>query len=184
MPAWGLPGGGPLTSQEIDNLIAWLWRERLSDEEVQEQAVAAKQQEMKRNPEKSEGQVLFELHCARCHTPRWPARGPAQLPNNGGEVDVLPGPPGSGRYGPALNDVSLKRLFPDIEDQVAFITSGANDNVAYGEFARLGNYGMPGFGRVLSQQEIRAIAEYERSLNAAEQSTVQFAELHTTKDDQ
>ena len=184
MPAWGLPGGGPLTSQEIDNLIAWLWRERLSDEEVQEQAAAAKQQEMKRNPEKSEGQVLFELHCARCHTPRWPARGPAQLPNNGGEVEVLPGPPGSGRYGPALNDVSLKRLFPDIEDQIAFITSGAADNVAYGEFARLGNYGMPGFGRVLSQQEIRAISEYERSLDAAELSTVQFAELHTTKDNQ
>jgi len=184
MPAWGLPGGGPLTPQEVDNLIAWLWRERMSDDDASQQALQAKEIEMAAHPEKSEGQVLFELHCARCHTPRWPARGPAQLPNNGGQVEVIPGPPGSGRYGPALNAVSLERLFPDIEDQMSFITSGAADNVAYGEFARLGNYGMPGFGRILTQEEIRAISEYERSLDSAEQSTVQFAELHTSKDDQ
>ncbi|MDP6900436.1 MAG: cytochrome c [Acidimicrobiales bacterium] len=184
MPAWGLPGGGPLTPQEVDNLIAWLWRERMSDDDASQQALRAKETEMAAHPGKSEGQVLFELHCARCHTPRWPARGPAQLPNNGGEVEVIPGPPGSGRYGPALNAVSLERLFPDIEDQMSFITSGAADNVAYGEFARLGNYGMPGFGRILTQEEIRAISEYERSLDLAEQSTVQFAELHTSKDDQ
>ena len=97
---------------------------------------------------------------------------------------MIPGPAGSGRYGPALNAVSLLRLFPDIEDQVALLTSGAADNVAYGEFARLGNYGMPGFGRVLTQEEIRAISEYERSLDQTEQSTVQFAELHTSKDAQ
>ena len=70
MPAWGLPGGGPLTSQEVDNIIAWLWRERISDEEAQERALSAKEKEMASHPEKSEGQVLFELHCARCHTPR------------------------------------------------------------------------------------------------------------------
>ena len=182
MPAWGLPGGGPLTPQQVDNLIAWLWRERLSDEEAREDALVAKQSEMAAHPEKTEGQILFEIHCARCHTPRWPARGAAQLPNNGGEVQIVPGPAGSGRYGPALNTVSLERLFPDIEDQISFVATGAADNVAYGEFARLGNYGMPGFGRVLSDDEIRAIAEYERSLDPAEQTTVQFTELHTTED--
>ena len=182
MPAWGLPGGGPLTPQQVDNLIAWLWRERLSDEEAREDALVAKQSEMAAHPEKTEGQILFEIHCARCHTPRWPARGPAQLPNNGGEVQIVPGPAGSGRYGPALNTVSLERLFPDIEDQISFVATGAADNVAYGEFARLGNYGMPGFGRVLSDDEIRAIVEYERSLDPAEQTTVQFTELHTTED--
>jgi len=182
MPAWGLPGGGPLTPQQVDNLIAWLWRERLSDEEAREDALVAKQSEMAAHPEKTEGQILFEIHCARCHTPRWPARGAAQLPNNGGEVQIVPGPAGSGRYGPALNTVSLERLFPDIEDQISFIATGAADNVAYGEFARLGNYGMPGFGRVLSDDEIRAIVEYERSLDPAEQTTVQFTELHTKED--
>ena len=182
MPAWGLPGGGPLTPQQVDNLIAWLWRERLSDEEAREDALVAKQSEMAAHPEKTEGQILFEIHCARCHTPRWPARGAAQLPNNGGEVQIVPGPAGSGRYGPARHTVSRERLFPDIEDQISFVATGAADNVAYGEFARLGNYGMPGFGRVLSDDEIRAIAEYERSLDPAEQTTVQFTELHTTED--
>jgi mono/diheme cytochrome c family protein len=42
---------------------------------------------------------------------------------------------------------------------------------------------MPGFGRVLSEEEIRAISQYERSLDPAEQSTVQFTELHKTEDD-
>ena len=43
---------------------------------------------------------------------------------------------------------------------------------------------MPGFGRILTQDELRAISEYERGLDPAEQSTVQFVELHTSKDEQ
>ncbi len=183
MPAWGLEGGGPLNDQQIDDLVAWLWHEQISDEEAMERAASRKALERAANPDKSEGQVLFELNCARCHTPRWPGRGPAQLPNNGGSVEVLPGPPGAGRYGPPLNRVSLERLFPDIEDHVAFITSGAADNVAFGEFARLGNYGMPGFGRVLSEDEIRAIAEYERGLDPESQTAVEFERLHEAGDD-
>ncbi len=179
MPAWGLDGGGPLNMQEITDLTAWLWRERITDTEAQERAIDRKAAALAAAPEKSEGQVLFELHCARCHTPRWPALGPANLPNNGGTIEVLPGPAGAGRYGPALNGVSLERLFPEIEDHVTFITNGAQDNVAYGEFARLGNYGMPGFGRVLTQEEITAIAEYERSLDPDEQAALNFERLHT-----
>jgi mono/diheme cytochrome c family protein len=173
-----LPGGGPLTSQEVDHIIAWLWRERLPVEEVAATARAEKEAQMAANPSKSEGQVLFEIHCARCHTPRWPGRGPATLPNGGGTVELIPGPAGSGRYGPALNKTSLERLFPDIEDQISFIALGAADDVPYGEFARLGNYGMPGFGKILTEDEIRAISMYERSLDPVEQSTVEFAELY------
>ncbi len=179
MPAWGLEGGGPLNMQEVTDLVAWLWRERITDEQAKERAASRKTAAMTAEPEKSEGQILFELNCARCHTPRWPAVGPANLPNNGGTIDVLPGPAGAGRYGPALNNVSLERLFPDIEAHVTFISNGAEDNVAYGEFARLGNYGMPGFGRVLTQEEITAIAEYERSLDSTEQASLDFERLHT-----
>ncbi len=179
MPSWGLEGGGPLNMQEVSDLVAWLWRERITDTEAQERAATRKATALVAEPEKSEGQVLFELNCARCHTPRWPAAGAASLPNNGGTIDVLPGPSGAGRYGPALNGVSLERLFPDVEDHITFISNGAEDNVAYGEYARLGNYGMPGFGRVLTQNEITAIAEYERSLDPAEQTALDFERLHT-----
>jgi len=180
MPAWGLDGGGPLNDQAIDDLVAWLWRERLTDEEATARALTAKEIAMAADPSKSEGQVLFELHCARCHTPRWPGRGDAELPNSGGLIEVLPGPPGSGRYGPALNSLSLHRLFADPEDQVSFIANGADDNVPYGDQnTRLGNYGMPGFGKILTEDEIWAIVDYERSLDPSEQSTVEFAELFT-----
>ncbi|WP_419842568.1 c-type cytochrome [Candidatus Poriferisodalis sp.] len=182
MPAWGLEGGGPLNDQQIDDLVAWLWRERISDEEAQERAAARKAAETAANPDHSEGEVLFDLHCARCHTPRWPGRGPAQLPNNGGTVEVLPGPSGAGRYGPPLNSVSLERLFPDIDDHITFIANGAADNVPFGEFARLGNYGMPGFKKVLTEEEIRAIAEYERSLDSQSQAAVGFDLLHDAED--
>jgi len=205
MPAWGVKGGGAMNDQQVESLVAYLWSEqdflnadRLSDEQLIEardlelspEAYAAKilpfrradelkEAEMARvgNESKSEGQVLFELHCARCHTPQWPASRTAQLPNNGGTVQVLPGPAGAGRYGPALNSVSLARLFPDIDDHITFVATGAADNVAYGERARVGNYGMPGFGRVLTEDEIRAVAEYERSLDPAEQEAVGFDDL-------
>lgn len=178
MPAWGLDGGGPLNDQAIDDLVAWLWRERLTDEEATSRAAAAKEAAMAADPDKSEGEVLFELHCARCHTPLWPGRGPAELPNGGGEVEILPGPPGAGRYGPALNSLGLSQLFRDPQDQVAFIANGASDNVPYGDQnTRLGNYGMPGFASILTEDEIRAIVDYERSLDPAEQEATEFALL-------
>ena len=188
MPAWGLEGGGPLNDQEIDDLVAWLWNSQITEEEARERARTRFDAELTaqraNDPEVSEGKVLFDLHCARCHTPRWPGRGPAQLPNNGGTVDVEPGPDGAGRYGPALNKVSLERLFPDIEDHIKFVHDGAADNVPFGEFARLGNYGMPGFGEVLEDDEIRKIAEYERSLNPEDQVLPEFSELHQPGDDE
>jgi len=232
MPAWGLEGGGPYNDQQIDDLVAWLWANRIgadqdaaeaADDEItreifgqmlegddeavdivvdaavdaldaldpiNEEAHAratARFEAAKASDEyagASDGKILFDLHCARCHTPRWPGRGSAQLPNNGGTVEVLPGPDGAGRYGPALNSVSLERLFPDIEDHISFVSEGAADNVAFGEFARLGNYGMPGFKRVLTPDDIRKIVEYERGLDPQSPTAVGFDLLHEAGDDQ
>ena len=196
MPAWGLDGGGPYNDQQIDDLVAWLWDARIGkDDEVEEGVVinaeanaraTARFEAAKASDEyagASDGKILFDLHCARCHTPRWPGRGPAKLPNNGGTVMVEPGPDGAGRYGPALNSVSLERLFPDIEAHISFVSEGAADNVAFGEFARLGNYGMPGFKKVLIPDEIRKIVEYERGLDPESQTAVGF-ELHEPGDDE
>ncbi len=199
MPAWGLEGGGPYNDQQIDDLVAWLWDARIGKE-----AEANAEEGVVINPdanaratarfeaarasdvyaEASDGKILFDLHCARCHTPRWPGRGSAQLPNNGGTVEVLPGPDGAGRYGPALNSVSLERLFPDAEDHISFVSEGAADNVAFGEFARLGNYGMPGFKKVLTPDDIRKIVEYERGLDPQSQTAVGFDLLHEAGDDE
>ncbi|MCB1272449.1 MAG: cytochrome c [Microthrixaceae bacterium] len=37
MAAWGAPGGGPLTTQQIDELIAYMWTFQLSQQEVREE---------------------------------------------------------------------------------------------------------------------------------------------------
>lgn len=57
---------------------------------------------------------------------------------------------GSGAIGPKLADGRVVRRFPDIDDQIALITAGSN--------------AMPPFDDSLSDDEIRAIAEYARSL--------------------
>ncbi|WP_419944229.1 c-type cytochrome [Candidatus Poriferisodalis sp.] len=199
MPAHGLEGGGQLNDQQIDDLLAWLWDARIGkedeasdgdDDPLNEAANArakARFDVAKASEEysgASDGKILFDLHCARCHTPRWPGRGPAQLPNNGGTIMVEPGPDGAGRYGPPLNQVSLERLFPDIEDHISFVSEGAADDVPYGERARLGNYGMPGFKKVLSEEDIRKIVEFERGLKAEDQMLPTFEELHEPEDDE
>jgi len=169
MPAWGEEAGGNFTGQQVQELVDFLWSERITDEEAQERATEEFDEATAapENEGKSDGQILFELHCARCHTPNWVNRG-AHPQDNGTVVVIPPGPPGAGRYGPALNRTTLLRLFPTAEEQAAFIAEGASDNVPYGDpasgIARQGDYGMPGFGRVLSENEIMAIVEYERSL--------------------
>ncbi len=40
MPAWGIPGGGPLTEQQVDELIAYLVRIQLSPDEMADQVRA------------------------------------------------------------------------------------------------------------------------------------------------
>jgi len=169
MPAWGVEGGGPLNEQEVQELLDYIWSEQITDEEAQTDATEAFD-EAKADPDnaaKSDGQILFELNCARCHTPNWPFQGP-QPQDNGTIVVVPPGPPGAGRRGFPLNETTLRRLFPDPASQVEFVTSGSQQSVPYGDpssgVARQGTGDMPGFGRVLSPEEITAIVEYERSL--------------------
>lgn len=60
---------------------------------------------------------------------------------------------GSGAIGPQVNDGRVVRRYPDIDDQIAVITDGVPNTPA-----------MPPFDDVLSDAEIRAVAEYERSL--------------------
>lgn len=164
MPAWGLPGGGPGNEQQIQDLIDYLWDNQIDQTEVvtlwkDRFDVARADAE---NAEKSDGQILYELHCARCHTPQWSSLGDHEQPT-GVTVTVEPGQAGAGGYGRPLSEASLTEQFPDPQAQADFIARGADQDVAYGERG-LGNYGMPGFGNVLTDEEIMAIVEYERGL--------------------
>ena len=143
MPPWGVDGGGPMNDQQIDDLVAYLDSIQLTPEEVREQ-----------NLEQygTDGKKLFDGMCARCHTEGWSI----------GEAGVE----GGGAYGPNLREGVTVRQFPDPTLHEEFISEGAEYAKPYGLRGVGGDEGggMPGFGRMLTKEQIEAIVEYERSL--------------------
>lgn len=94
---------------------------------------------------------LFNAYCARCHTAGYQAG-----------VAYEQGA-GSGAWGPALTDGRSVVQFPDVEEQVTFIIKGTNLAEDYG-INGIGRGWMPGFGQVLTEEDIRLIVAYERSM--------------------
>lgn len=107
-----------------------------------------------------EGEVLFRLNCARCHT-----RGASYYdPNN---LALPPPPPqGSGAFGPNLTGGSTLVQFPGgagVQEQFDWVALGAPANEGYG-IRGISSGRMPYFVNMLSEKQIRAIVAYERSL--------------------
>lgn len=112
--------------------------------------------------ELSDGAVLFRLNCARCHTKGWsyhltePAR-----------TDLPPlAPQGSGAYGPNLTSASELLQFPGeagVQEHFDWVAEGVPANDPYGARG-ISSGRMPHFARVLTEDQIRAIVEYERGL--------------------
>jgi mono/diheme cytochrome c family protein len=73
------------------------------------------------------GAALFSANCARCH-----------------------GADGGGGLGPKLSGGKVVEAFPNVEDQIMFVTRGRD--------------GMPAFGDTLSPAQIRQVVEYTRTL--------------------
>ena len=143
MPAWGVIGGGPMNDQQIDDLVAYIESIQLEPEDVRKSSLAEFG---------TDGKKLFDGMCARCHTEGWSI----------GE----PGVPAGGAYGPSLRDGATLRQFPDPKLHIEFITEGAEYAEPYGLRGLGGDEGggMPGFGKMLTTEQIEAIVEYERSL--------------------
>jgi mono/diheme cytochrome c family protein len=123
-----------------------------------DQAIAWRDQ----NDALPDGGILFRLNCARCHTKGWsyhvtePAR--TDLPTLA--------PDGSGAFGPPLIGNSVELQFPGkagVQEQFNWVAIGVPANNLYG--ARGISTGrMPHFGLVLTDEQIKAIIRYERSL--------------------
>jgi mono/diheme cytochrome c family protein len=143
MPAWGVAGGGALGEQQINDLIAFLESIQISPEKAR-----AKAEDL------SGGEELFNAYCARCHTLGWSYRDDYEEPN---------AQPGGGAFGPSLRDGRTVEQFPDEEEHLAFITEGSDFGKNFGRRG-IGSGRMPGFGQLLTEEQIQAIVEYERSL--------------------
>jgi mono/diheme cytochrome c family protein len=183
MSPWGLAGGGPLNAQQIETLIAKLEslqipRENCGADEpneltcasgnlpatvqadIEESATAAAQALVDAGKyatvDDAMGEALFSLDlaggafsCARCHTKGWSYGSP--------------GVTGGGAFGWNLTAGSTVRQFPDQADMVAFIEAGSEYGKRYGVQAQ-GSGRMPGFGAMLTEEQITAIVEFVRSL--------------------
>lgn len=108
----------------------------------------------------SDGALLFQLNCARCHTKGWSYYDP-QDPSKA----PLPGPMGGGAYGPNLRDGDVVRQFPPptgVELQYQWIAVGVPQYQQYG-VRGISSGRMPHFSDVLTKDQIDKIVDYERN---------------------
>ena len=175
MSPWGLEGGGPMNDQQIDTLLAYLQSIQIPREgcaegeddpricpsghlpaDVQADIDAAARESVADGTYASYGEALFNLElasgaysCARCHTTGW----------SWGQ----PGVPGQGAFGWNLTGGSVDAHFPNEQDMVDFIKAGSVLGAKYGIQGQ-GSGRMPGFGAMLTDEQIQAVVEYVRSL--------------------
>lgn len=158
MAAWGADGGGPLTDQQLDNIIDYLYSIQLPASE----AAAALEKQITDQcapgetepsgdapctapgaPYKTLGETLFNMgsldgfaggaySCGRCHTKGW----------SYGDPQVS----GGGAMGPNLTGGSVLRQFDTAAEQIDFIMEGAETGATYGNSGLSGAGMMPGFG--------------------------------------
>jgi len=175
MSPWGVAGGGPMNDQQIDTLIAYMESIQIDREdcgpgednvktcpsghlpaEVQTDIDTLARQSVDDGTYASYGEALFNLElgsgaysCARCHTQGW----------SWGD----PGISGQGAFGWNLTGGSTNAHFPNEADMISFIKNGSVLGAKYGLQGQ-GSGRMPGFGALLTDQQIQAIVEYVRSL--------------------
>ncbi len=108
----------------------------------------------------SQGELLFNTQCARCHTKGWSTLEPSD-----GFVP-MPEPPGSGALGPSLRDGATLSQFPGDpgkQKQYDWVATGVEANKGYG-VRGISSGKMPHFMNILTKAQIDAIIEFERSL--------------------
>ena len=175
MSPWGVEGGGPMNDQQIDTLIAYLRSIQIDREDcglgeddvklcasghlptdVQDQIDASALASVDDGTYASYGEALYNLElgsgaysCARCHTPGW----------SWGD----PGVAGQGAFGWNLTGGKAASAFPNESDMIDFIKNGSVLGAKYGIQGQ-GSGRMPGFGSMLTDEQIRAVVEYVRSL--------------------
>jgi cytochrome c553 len=207
MPAWGAGGGGPLSEQQIQNLIDYLASVQVSSDDAKREAQVGLAVELglldeadKGDDDKADaaiaqidyddlatGSAAFNLGqksgvgsgayaCARCHTRGWSiiTDGEDAIQPAGADVSQIIGYlPGSGSYGPSLDEL-VPRQFYTVDELAEFISLGNVDGIGYGNIGQ-GDGMMPGFGDnpntptvegdgMLPPEIICSIARYESTL--------------------
>lgn len=166
MPAWGGPGGGPLTEQELENIVDYLFEITISPQESAEAVEAELRTSLGLTEfdridydDLETGKALFNLGqesgfaggayaCGRCHTRGWSIDTSFSnvLPEGADIGAFVDYEAGAGGYGPRLRDGIVPRQFSTPEDLAAFLHVGAERGITYGQNGLSGDGMMPGFG--------------------------------------
>jgi mono/diheme cytochrome c family protein len=174
MSPWGLAGGGPMNTQQIDNMIAYMKSIQIPREncaegedplicadgnlpaEMQAEIQAAAEKAVADGDAATVGEALFNLElasgaysCARCHTLGW----------SYGQPTVS----GQGAFGWNLTGGSVNNHFANQSELVQFVQNGSVYGKLYGRNGQ-GSGRMPGFGNLLTDEQLDSILEYVRSL--------------------
>jgi len=161
MAAWGAPGGGPLTTQQIDNLIDYMESITIEPSAAQAAVTGEIERSLEAGEFDSLGEAVFNVglnsgfaggaySCGRCHTKGW-SYGDPQEAGGGGPI------------GFSLVDGATLRRFPTAEEHAEFIAAGSEFGVGYGVNGQ-GSGRMPGFGEMLTEEQIAAVVDYEREM--------------------
>ena len=174
MSPWGTEGGGPMNSQQIQTLIEYLKSIQIPREDCtvqgadpkgcegghlrvseQDKIQAAAEKAVADGTYDSVGEALFNLElsagaysCARCHTPGW----------SWGE----PGQTGSGAFGWNLTGGATNSHFQTEQEMINFIKNGSVYGAKYGVQGQ-GSGRMPGFGSLLTDDQIQQVVDYVRN---------------------
>jgi mono/diheme cytochrome c family protein len=177
MPPWGVAGGGALNQQSVQDIVAYLGSIQLPLSKTRAQTGEANVQGYAypyNVAPGTNGELLFARYCSRCHTTGW----------SYGEPQTI----GAGAFGPNLLAGTSVRQFPNEADQIDFVTNfgfklgipWSQNNIQYADplnadlpygvrgIGSISGGGMPAFGEMLTQEQIKAIVEYERNALGAQ----------------
>jgi mono/diheme cytochrome c family protein len=192
MPAWGEAGGGPLTTQQLDSLLAYMRSITLTADEARAQIEGELRSTLDLGEDDAidwddleVGEALFNLgrttgyagggySCGRCHTRGWSISPDSVQPAGAPGVEqFIDHPDGSGAFGFNLRNPLIPRQFLTVEEMVEFIIAGSERGQGYGQVGQ-GSGRMPGFGAnpntddeddgMMTEDMIRAIVAYVNSL--------------------
>jgi mono/diheme cytochrome c family protein len=157
----------PLKTQGVDCDAYKAAAKTVSDDEA---ALAWTLEWQSRRANISDGQIMFEYACARCHTEGWSVFDPTHPPSAVDGITILGLSGGGGGQGGGTGfnlraGSEIRRFGNDESDgfakQAEFVGQGSEANKEYGILG-IGTGRMPGFASMLSQDDINKIVSYER----------------------
>jgi mono/diheme cytochrome c family protein len=142
MPAWGVEFGGPMTDQMISDVIAWL--HTLPGNQTAPEGISEDCAKPSKADRKSCGQEIFSARCAVCHAP------------DGHGKEVEPWFQGMALWKGDVRHLTRQQHYQTILNgrRFAFMP----------QFGESPSQGIPAPPYPLTNQQIKAVMAYERSL--------------------